>query len=281
MGHSVKILLALLIGLFFTTCEKADIPGMFISYKSVNQRFEQSMEWNAQHPYREIYIPSDDYFILAMGDSHVGGTNNLDLLFKIARTTNASALVMAGDLTTGHAKDYAVLSRHLPHQDSLASFLIPGNHDLYFRGWDQFYSRFGASAYIFSIQSPVAKDLYICLDTGGGTLGNKQLDWFKEILKTTRPDYRRCIVLTHNNLFRSRRTASTNPPVEELLVLMELFIKHQVDMVITGHDHRHHVQVFGNTTHIIMDVLQDGQSNAGYLKVNVKNGQVEFSFNSL
>jgi predicted phosphodiesterase len=281
MGHSLKLLLALLLGLSFTACEKVDIPGMFISYESVNQRFDQSMAWNAQHPFREIVVPADDYFILAMGDSHVGGTKNLDRLFEIAQSSDVSALVMAGDLTTGNADDYAVLSQHLPHQDSLASFLIPGNHELYFRGWDEFYSRFGSSMYVFTVRSPAATDLCICLDTGSGTLGNKQLDWLKEILNTLRPDYRRCIIFTHNNLFRFRRTTSTNPPVEELLVLMELFVKHDVDMVITGHDHKHFAQVFGNTTHIVMDALQDGLSYAGYLELHLSNGQIEYRFKNL
>ncbi|MCK5137270.1 MAG: metallophosphoesterase [Bacteroidales bacterium] len=274
----MKIPFTLIIVLTLTACEVADIPGMFISYESVNQRFEQSMEWNAMHPYREIVVPSDDYLILSMGDSHVGGTMNLDTLLSRAITSNASAVVMVGDLTTGHVEDYAVFDQHLPDQDSLPSFLIAGNHDLYFNGWEEFYSRFGSSTFFFTIRTPVATDLYICLDTGGGTLGNMQLDWFKEILESVRPDHRRCVVFTHNNLFRFRRTTTTNPPVEELVVLLELFSEHQVDMVITGHDHFHYTQRFGSTWHIVMDALKDGLSNAGYFQLNLKNGDISFRF---
>ena len=185
MGHPSNTLIALFLALSlsFTACEKADIAGMFISDESVNQRFEQSMEWNAQHPYHEIVVPSDEYSILSMGDSHVGGTNNLDIFLNNAKTINASAVVMVGDLTTGHAEDYAVFHQHIPNKDSLPSFLIAGNHDLYFDGWDQFYSRFGSSTYIFTIKTSVATDMFICLDTGGATLGNKQLDWLKDILQ--------------------------------------------------------------------------------------------------
>jgi len=280
MGHQLKVQIALLLALslFFPACEKVDISGMFISNESINQRFEQSMDWNAVHPFREITVPFDDYFILSMSDSHVGETTNLDSFVNIGKTTNASALVMVGDLTTGHTQDYAEFQQHIPNQDSLPSFLMVGNHDLYFDGWNQFFSRFGSSTYLFTISTPVATDLYICLDTGGGTLGNKQLDWLKDILQTERPNYRRCIVFTHNNLFRFRHTFSTNPLIEELHVLIILFTKHKVDMVITGHDHQQYAKLFGNTTHIVMDALMDGLSNSGYFQLNVKNGNLEYEF---
>ncbi|MEN8230952.1 MAG: metallophosphoesterase, partial [Bacteroidota bacterium] len=273
----MKILFMLTVALSVTTCEVADIPGMFLSDETVNQRFQQSMEWNALHPFREITVDTDHYLLLSMGDSHVGGTNNLDSLFSVAMELDAGAVVMVGDLTTGHSEDVDVLEQHLPHTDSMPLFLMVGNHDLYFDGWPEYYSRFGSSTYLFTIRTPAATDLYICLDTGGGTMGNLQLDWLRDILET-RSDYRRCVLFTHNNLFRFRRTASTNPNVEELMVLLELFSEHQVDMVVTGHDHEHFAQQFGNTTHIVMDALKDGLGNAGYFQLNVTGGEMTYRF---
>jgi len=267
--------------LLLSGCDKADIAGMFLSDESVNQRFEQSMEWNTNNGYRNITVSEDNYIILTMSDSHVGGTRNLDSFLNRAKNINAAAVVMVGDLTTGHAKDYAVLEEHIPNPDSLPSFLVAGNHELYFDGWSEFYSRFGSSSYYFSVQTPVASDLFICLDTGGGTLGSKQLDWLKDILSSIRPDYRHCVILTHNNLFRLRRTATTNPPIEELHVLMDLFTKHRVDMVITGHDHEKHTKLFGNTTYITMNAIHDGKKNAAYLQLNIKSGNLDYSFINL
>lgn len=278
MEHRLNILPVLLMAMSFTACEIADIGGMLLSDQSVNQRFEQSMSWNAQNPYREIVVPSDDYVILAMSDSHVGGTDNLDHFIHSARELNASAMVMAGDLTTGHDKDYAIFQQRLPLQDSLPSFQIAGNHDLYFKGWGGFYSRFGSSTYLFTVKTPVAEDLFICLDTGGGTVGSRQLNWLKDVLENIRPDFRHCIVFTHNNFFRNRRTASTNPPVEELYVLVELFLKHQVDMVVTGHDHRQYAEVFGNTTYITMDALMDGLEHSGFFQMQFNDGIIEYTF---
>jgi len=197
MGHPVKIFAALLLlfSFSFISCEDLDVSGMFRSYDPVNERFEQSMEWNASHPFRVIPVPADEYTIFSMGDSHVGPTKNLDAFFRDAKTKNAAAVVMVGDLTTGYAEDYEVFQQHVPDPDSLTSFYIVGNHDLYFNGWNQFFPRFGSSTYYFSVETGVDSDLFICLDTGGGTLGNKQLDWLKDILKNIRPNYRNCLGL--------------------------------------------------------------------------------------
>ena len=107
------------------------------------------------------------------------------------------------------------------------------------------------------------------------------MNWFKDILEDVRPDHRRCVVFTHNNLFRFRRTTSTNPNVEELKVLLELFSTYKVDMVVTAHDHQQYAQKFGNTQHIVMDALKDGLSDAGYFQMNVVNGGLSYSFRTV
>lgn len=280
MGHQLKIIqLFVGISLTFTTCSKeGDNDNIFASNKTANQRFKQSMEWNSLHPYHETLISSDDYFILSMADSHVGGTINLDAFFDIAKTTKASAVVMVGDLTSGQTKDYDIFERHLPPQDSLLSFIIIGNHDLWYKGWEEFYSRFGSSTYLFTIKTTVATDLFICLDSGGGTLGDKQLEWLSSLLQSSRQKYRRCLVFTHDNLFRIRHTTSTNPSVEELHVLIEIFTENIVDMVVTGHDHEPDASLFGITRYIQMDALKDGLDNAGYFKIIINNGIIDYKF---
>jgi len=239
------------------------------------------MDWNKDHSERKIVVQSDDYSILSMADSHAGGTDNLDRFFKNAETTNTSAVVMDGDLTTGKAEDYNRFENHLSFQDSLPLFLIAGNHDLFNNGWKEFYSRFGSSSYLFTIETPRAIDLFICLDTGNGTLGDKQMGWLTYILETLRPEFRHCIVFTHNNLFRTRHTMSSSMMTEEVDVLIELFTKCKVEMVITGHDHVKDVTLFGNTTYIQIDALKDGVSNAGYLQVRVQNNNIEYEFEKI
>jgi predicted phosphodiesterase len=278
----IKISLLLwTLALILCACEKADLRSAFVSYESANQRFNQSLEWNNDHPYKTITVPINDYSIFVMGDSHVGTTKNLDTFLNDAMKTNASAVVMVGDLTSGHAEDFGTFDSHLPQQDSIPSFQMVGNHDLYFNGWKQFYSLFGSTSYYFTVATPEATDLYICLDSGSGTFGSNQLEWLKTILENERPKYRRCVIFTHLNLFRIRHTGSTNPLIEELYILMELSIKHQIDMIVTGHDHKKNVVVLGNTTHITMDALSDENKDSGYLELYILKGSIEYTFVNL
>jgi predicted phosphodiesterase len=260
------------------SCKKVEIKGMFVSYETVNERFEQSMDWNETHPFREIIVPNDTYTIFVEGDSHVGETVNFIQFTQVAIESNACAMVMVGDLTTGNADDYTLFKSLLPHPDTLASFMMLGNHDLFFNGWESYRSLFGTSSYYFTVRTPQDVDLYICLDSGSSTLGSKQLDWLKTLLENERENYRRCVIFTHVNFFRDRHTSSTNPMIEELYVIMDLVLKHQVEMVVMGHDHKRSTDQTGNTTFITLDALVDGFEDAGYMKLNVDTGNMEYEF---
>jgi len=271
-----KLLLTATMALMLTaSCDEIVI---FSPSEPVDKRFEESMNWNMTHPSVEIVVESNDYTILTIADIHVGTTANLDKFLKIARTEKPAAVIVDGDLTGGLPKDYAEFEYHFPKNDSLKSFYVAGNHDLWHNGWKEFYSRFGSSSYYFKIKTPVGSDLYICLDTGGDTLGELQTEWLTKILLTIRPSCRRCVVITHINLFRPRKTESTNLVEEELCFLIDLFTENKVDMVITGHDHVCDAQLFGVTTYIQVDALEDGLSNAGYMNMSVKNGKIEYNF---
>jgi predicted phosphodiesterase len=274
-----RSLLIIAMALMAAACSKES--ELIISSESVDMRFNESMEWNKKHLIPEIVVDSDDYSLLAMADCHVGGTTNLDKFFKIAEEEKPSAVIMDGDLTGGLTENYNLFENHTFLNDSVKLFFVIGNHDLWYNGWGEFYSRFGSSSYYFTISTPAASDLYICLDTGGSTLGHLQMEWLKNLLESQRSDYRRCVIITHINLFRPRHTTSTNLVNEELNTLINLFTEHRVDMVITGHDHKRDAEVFGVTTYIQVDALADGLSYAGYLNLKVKNGNIGYSFENI
>lgn len=249
--------------------------------ESSDYRFEQSGEWNNNHPAREVVVKSDDYFIMVAADSHVGTTTNLDSFFRIAGSSGASMVLMSGDLTSGHSQDYDVFEEHLPGTDSINLFLTLGNHDVWYNGWEEYYARFGSSSYYIIVRTPESCDLIISLDTGSGTLGEYQMDWLRNVLATVRQECRHCIVFTHNNFFRVNQNLISNPPVEELESLIELFTKGNVEMVLTGHDHKRDATVFGNTTYLQVSALKDGDEEAGYCKINVKGDKLYHEFRNL
>lgn len=268
--------------LFFFNCyPDADFTGFIRSTDRVNDRFEQSEEWNKNHPFINLVVNTNNYQILVAADSHIGGVKNFNLLLDEAKKPANTAFVLVGDIVTGKKEDYLVFKNQLPDFAKTPYFLLTGNHDLYFDGWKLFYDYFGSSTYYFTIQTPAAKDIFICLDTGGGTLGDKQLAWLKNILSTERDNHRHCFVFTHVNFFRNRHTGSTNLLVPEINVLLDLFVQHRVNMVITGHDHIPFVHVFGNTTYITLAALADFDRNASYLKLGITEGKTGYEFISL
>lgn len=279
MRNRLSIILIFNLLAILTSCDKADIRGMFFSYNYVNERFEQSMEWNETHGFKQIITTDTVYTIYVMGDSHMGTDKNYNTFIFNAIEDSALAVVMNGDITSGRAKDIAIFEKKIPPQSTIESFLLVGNHDLYFDGWDEFYKRFGSSMYYFTVKSPQAIDLFICLDSGSGTLGYKQMNWLKNILKN-RVLYRNCIVFTHCNFFRSRHTCSTNPNSEEIHTLLDLFLTHNINMVVTSHDHKKSIEILGSTTYITMDALLDGHKEASYLKLAFSSS-INYDFEQL
>jgi hypothetical protein len=266
----------------FTSCmDDADLSGFLYSTDPVNERVKLSLEWNKVHHDRDVAIQGTDYSLLIAGDSEVGGTTNLDTLIARAKKPGVAGFVIAGDITSGDPKGYNTLEHEFDTRNPGPAFCILGNHDLFFNGWENYYSYFGSSTYAFTIKTNNASDLYICLDSGNGTIGSTQLKWLEELLKNERMKHRFCIIFSHVNFFREHHTFSANPLVDELHVLMDLFFSNSVNMVIMGHDHQRSEEFFGKTHYITLDAFFDGYENASYLRLEVKNGILSYNYEAL
>ncbi len=274
----IRLCLILILSIGVSCSKELDFKGFFIGGTNVDERFGQSMSFNSIRGETEIIVKDSNYTFFAAGDVHVGSTGNFDLFLTTADTAECLFFVLAGDLTTGNEDDYSVFKDHLSANATVPFFLTAGNHDLYFDGWKHFYKLFGASVYSFTVKTHYGSDLFICLDTGSGTLGNKQLKWLTNFLKEKRQMVNHCIVITHINFFRARKTSSTNLLVEEVSYLINLFAETNVDMVIMGHDHSHAVEIFGNTIYLTMDALEDGHKNPSYLSVTCEGNNLNYRF---
>jgi len=283
MENKLKTIFSLLILiLLLTECNNVlDFSGFIYSPDRVDARFVQSDAWNQTHSFKTLTVNSDTYQILVAGDSHIGGLVNFDKLVSEARKPENSAFVMVGDIVTGQKTDYDKLKNALPDFSEVPYFLMVGNHDVYFNGWKTFYDYFGSSTYYFSVQTPTSKDIYICLDSGSGTLGEKQLAWLKNVFENERQSCRNCIIFSHVNFFRDHHTGSTNPLETELDVLLPLFAKNRVNMVIMGHDHTRAIDKFGLTTYLTMDALLDGLPTASFVKLKISDGKPGYEFQNI
>jgi UDP-2,3-diacylglucosamine pyrophosphatase LpxH len=275
---NIRIFFLFLIPFLFISCiGDADLTGFIRSTDRIEDRFALSMEYNTGKE-RMIQVYNEVYDLIVGADIHIGDTVNYNLLLNDALSPEIAAMVLVGDIVTGKEKDYKLLKSILPADNQKQAFLLTGNHELYFDGWKHFSKFFGSSVYYFSVITPENRDLYICLDSGSGTLGKSQMKWLRNLLENSRKDYRYCVVFTHNNLFRNRFTVSTNPPENEVIVLMDLFLEHNVDMVVMGHDHIRAINLFGNTTYVTLDALADYHFNASYMKIRAAGSGLNYHF---
>jgi 3',5'-cyclic AMP phosphodiesterase CpdA len=258
-----------------------DLTGFLRSTDRIEDRYRSSAEWNKSHQFEKLILTVEDYNLLVAADIHIGDTTNFLKFLSHAIQPAITAMVLAGDIVSGKEKDYQTFFRLLPDDEIKPSFLLVGNHELYFDGWKHFYRMFGSSVYYFTIQTPTKEDLYICLDSGSGTLGKSQLSWLKKLLVSSRHNYDKCVILTHVNFFRDRHTLSTNPLTNELLVLMDLFEQYQVNYVIMGHDHISAVNTMGKTTYVTLDALVEDMPNPGFLKLMKKSSDLQHEFHSI
>ena len=266
MGNFFKKISLAIAAFCLAACGDADVIGMIASTSDgVEKRADYSLSLNKTIGFQTIISHQEEYQLCLIGDTHFGTAENFKKV-EAAVENSALAIVHVGDICTGKKDDYQKAAELLKNSP-LKIFPLVGNHDLYFGGWQYFKEYFGSSMFYFEVQTPTAKDLHVCLDSGNGTLGKKQYDWLKNLLASKRADYRRCFVYSHTNMFRTdgSQSPSSNMPIEETYQLMALYGKHKVDAVIMGHDHSREELSFNKVRYITLDALRDGVKNASYL----------------
>ena len=274
---------------FLTGCDAIDMTG-FVSPPSadIDKRFEQSMRYISQNA-----VPSataqEAYSFYVCTDVHVNGTSrNLDRFMDSLRSDGGAAFgLILGDVidSRGMMSVFAdaLAFRPATQPRNLPVFVTLGNHDTFYSQWDDFRELFGASAYYIEVRSGTDTDLFIALDSASGTLGAKQARWLRDFLAGSRKQYRHCIVFTHTNFFKTdgSQGASGNFPLEETLALSELFDRHDVALVLQGHDHYREELLFRDVRYVIVGALEDGVRRPEYLRVTVSADGLEYDWKYL
>ena len=268
----------MLIAFCIISCDKYYFAGMIApSGTDADGRFTQSMEYNAGHPIQAIYADSDDYEVYVMTDCHLEGeTRNLDRfvnLFVQDEGTAPFALCL-GDLVNGDKPFDEFVSHTSPIRDSgRKMFVTAGNHDLYWGRWKEFQRCFGTSSYLFEVITPSARDIFISVESGGGTLGARQREWLEKTLESQCRGYRNIVIFTHTHFFMKDLSQSTtgNFTLEETYDLTDLFRKYGVDLVLSGHDHYREQTTFKGVEYVVVDALECSQKDAGYAILSIGN----------
>ena len=272
-----------------TSCNRLDIAGMVVNRSDTEERVADWIDYNNQHGEPVIENAPDEYHIYSCSDSHYSERDSIvpqgekDRLYKYitAERNDPMAIfaIHAGDMVNESGeKGFLMTEAALEYNPETQAeddpcFLVMGNHDVYFDCAPYFKQHFHTSTYTVTVKTVGGyQDLYIFLDSGNGTHGKRQLDWLEEKL-SHREDYRHCIVISHNWLFRTSYNYTTTPaanlPQDEQYAFMDLMSRNNVEVVLMGHFHMREQRQFGGVQYLMSDNLNEGKITPSYLVLTV------------
>ena len=275
-----KHLILLTATLTLASCNRLDVTGMFFSSGThTEDRVAQWLEWNDQHPATVINGAPDQYNIYVCSDIHLEGNTDRISQFLQHEYADPSGLfsIINGDLANESGP------RPFRQLDSLlrlpsatdTCFVTIGNHDIYFDCQQYYQQYFHTSTYTVTVQTiSGAKDLFVFLDSGNATHGQRQLQWLRQLLQQ-RDQYRHVVVSTHTCLFRTSYNYSTTPaanlPEEEYYQLLDLMSDHNVSLFLMGHFHHKEEHTLGGVPYVMTDNLNEQKDQPSYLVVTCAN----------
>lgn len=285
-----RFLLIALVAL--TACDpdttNLDIVGMVAgSSPCIDKRFRDSQAYNDAHPFVTLAAPADTYHLYVCTDTHVDSTRrNWEYFIRQYRNDSLCPVAIhLGDLINAQnhfafmAAALTDIPRTLPKTDTLMA--VVGNHDIYFNQWSIFLKYWHTGSYYFLVQTPSGeRDFFLVLDTSEGTLGSRQLAWLREVLSWADGQaFRHRIVCTHTSFFKrdTSQGHTSNMPLEETYTLLNLFQKHHIEMLWTGHDHSREVTQVKSLTCIIVDSMEDIDTQPAYMLVRM-GAQIDYDF---
>jgi len=266
-----------------------DMAGMFNgSSERADKRFDESMAYNEKAGYAHLIVP-EEYRVYVCTDTHVDSTtHNLEQFVKRYKSDLQCPFALhLGDLVNAnnnHEKFFKAVAGAavgMPvGKDTM--FYAVGNHDLYFNQWESYKRFVPTSTYWFDTRTSKGKllDLYICLDSGEGTLGVKPLDWLRHVLEVkSQEGYRHIIVFTHTHMFKQDDSQghTSNYSMEETYDITALLSQYHVNMYWSGHDHSREITHYGGVTYIVIDALEDPVEKPFYMVAEMgKNIHYDF-----
>ncbi|HET7838362.1 MAG TPA: metallophosphoesterase [Rectinemataceae bacterium] len=258
--------------------ERIDEPGQRSSFATDKTLVEGNLTAGTAFTF---IVSSDVHFGYKGGPRQAALSDFADL----AKTSNADFALFGGDDadkgSEGEYQDFSAFADGLAPSAAtqlllgttrLPWFSAVGNHDLYNSGWGLFRKYVGPSYYVLSVGSV---GIYV-IDTGNGTLGEKQLERLGAAMSA---DPRPKIVLSHYPIYGSDRFIYyriTNP--RERIELIDLFARTRVVAVFVGHWHYPEESDVGpfieRVSGSLVDSDIDGKAHAWVVSVDATGTQV-------
>lgn len=269
-----------------SSCNKLDVVGLVINRSNIEDRVKEWLSYNADNGEIIINDVADNYCFYSSSDTHystdIQAFSSDDRIYQYVTKNRNDSLaafsIIAGDIVGVKGEDafknvVRAMSYHTDTQlEDKACFTVVGNHDIYFDCAEYYKKYFHTSTYTVKVVTTSGKqDLFIFLDSANGTHGSRQLSWLEEVL-SRRNEYRYCIVVSHNWLFRTSYDPTTTPaanfPIEEQYAFMNMMSENNVDLVLMGHLHKREQRVIDGVSYVMSDNMNESEEEPTYLNVS-------------
>ncbi len=257
----LNILIFSLLGL--TSCEYG-LQQAFHRLDEVSTRSTKVYDLNAyavENLKEDVVSPtisSEKFSVLVFSDIHFGRYGKFqkqryddDFISYVSQNQNQletfeeSNYPLQFSICVGDIAEHGFENEFIKYQEfcskiqsdlNLRVYSVAGNHDLFNSGW-QYYKTYCypyISSYTFTTTYNQKSLEWIFLDTGSGTLGNKQLNDVKKTLSSSSTEK---IVITHYPIYAGGLFYFTLQNVTERDTLISEFAKGNVKLLVDGHAH--------------------------------------------
>jgi 3',5'-cyclic AMP phosphodiesterase CpdA len=242
-----------------------DVGGFIVS-SDVDERFEESRSLPATP---SIAFSDTKFSFIVMSDLHIyNGGSDTAAAIKDRIVDSDRFILVAGDISQeGSTADLTMFKSYMSHT-GLPFYPSPGNHDLYYSGWDNYKAVLGRDCYSVTA-GPVR---IIAFDSANGTLGPKQKDWLENELKSSTEALK--FVFTHFNFFSPHPwELQQYTDIREVYYLLDLFGDYKVSYTFTGHSHYFDYHEVRGVKHLTMPAFKN---DASFIRVYVDGTDMSF-----
>jgi len=206
--------------------------------------------------------------ILHISDTHIGKNNHfnkesLKIALEEIEDDDIDLLIHSGDITQDGDLKYYKKAREIFDKIEIPYIIIPGNHDKRSGGLSLFKDHFGSPNGVFENQEAVV--IYVdsaVPDTDIGRVGMVKYDMIKEALAENSNKSIKIVVLHHHTIPIPKAGRERNV-LSNAGDLLELFLKADVDLILSGHRHYPNVHRIENTIFVNAGTTSDKKTRYG------------------
>lgn len=191
----------------------------------------------------ELRVESSRFRVAMFGD-FADSVSSMEMVAKDIGERKPDFALCLGDMTTDATpSEFRFTQREFKENFTVPLYAVPGNHDYSQPSGLRHYRQvFGQDHYWFGY----GDTLFIGLDTSRRTIEESQLVWLETTLRRRRPDFRRCVIVTHVPPFDPFPGGERHLPPDAAGELKSLIDSYRVDLLVTGHAHLYGKTKFGH-----------------------------------